>query len=143
MLRYSSVNYCYHSYFLWTVKCIFTHPFLGVLPVATSTGGGAVQKKLGRTESIVAEIGCVAAVSESCKIVAEQRAGFLRELPPAQGFVVKVEGRFHALCFSLEMTPFVTVVSTAVCKDCGLRCDLSPASFGILSAFSLQPRRED
>lgn len=105
MLRYSSVNYyCYpiNCRFFLTVKCVYTHHFLGVLPVATSTGGGAVQKKLGRTESIVAEIGCVAAVSESCKIVAEQRAGFLRELPPAQSFVVKVEGRFRSRCFSLR-----------------------------------------
>lgn len=40
------------------------------------------------------EMGCVVAVSESCKIVAEERTGIIREPPYAQGFVVKITGEF-------------------------------------------------
>lgn len=59
-----------------------------------TTGGAAVQKALGRTESMMVEMGCVVAVSESCKIVAEERTGIIREPPYAQGFVVKITGEF-------------------------------------------------
>lgn len=57
-----------------------------------SPGGAAVQKALGRGESMVVEFGCVAAFSEACKIVAEERAGLIREPPYAQGFAVKITG---------------------------------------------------
>ncbi|CAM9150596.1 unnamed protein product [Laminaria digitata] len=55
-------------------------------------GGAAVQKALGRTESMMVEMGCVVAVSESCKIVAEERTGIIRDPPYPQGFVVKITG---------------------------------------------------
>lgn len=55
-------------------------------------GGAAVQKALGRGESMVAEVGCVAAVSEACKMVAEERTGLIREPPYSQGFMVKITG---------------------------------------------------
>eukprot|EP00752_Nemacystus_decipiens_P002106 g2013.t1 len=55
-------------------------------------GGAAVQKALGRGESMVIEFGCVAALSEACKIVAEERTGLIREPPYAQGFAVKITG---------------------------------------------------
>jgi len=51
-----------------------------------------VQKALGRGESMVIEFGCVAAFSEACKIVAEERAGLIREPPYADGFAVKITG---------------------------------------------------
>ena len=41
---------------------------------------------------MMVEMGCVVAVSESCKIVAEERTGIVRESPHAQGFVVKITG---------------------------------------------------
>lgn len=51
-----------------------------------------MQKALGRGESMVVEFGCVAAVSEACKIVAEERTGLIREPPYAQGFAAKITG---------------------------------------------------
>lgn len=54
-----------------------------------------MQKALGRGESMVVEFGCVAAVSEACKIVAEERTGLIREPPYAQGFAVKITGEPH------------------------------------------------
>lgn len=50
---------------------------------------------MGRTESMMVEMGCVVAVSESCKIVAEERTGIIRESPYAQGFVVKITGELQ------------------------------------------------
>ncbi|CBJ49032.1 conserved unknown protein [Ectocarpus siliculosus] len=56
-------------------------------------GGAAVQKALGRGESMVVEFGCVAAVSDACKIVPEERNGpLIREPPYFQGFQVKITG---------------------------------------------------
>ena len=60
-----------------------------------TAGGAAVQKALGRTESMMVEMGCVVAVSESCKIVAQERTGFIREPPYPQGFVVKITGELQ------------------------------------------------
>lgn len=65
-----------------------------------SPGGAAVQKALGRGESMVVEFGCVAAFSEACKIVAEERAGLIREPPYAQGFAVKITGKDQPKLFS-------------------------------------------
>lgn len=69
---------------------ILTAPSIGLIFVAA--GGAAVQKALGRTESMMVEMGCVVAVSESCKIVAEERTGIIRDPPYPQGFVVKITG---------------------------------------------------
>lgn len=55
-------------------------------------GGAAVQKTLGRGEAMMVEMGCVVAFAEKCKIVAEQRTGFIREPPYSQGFNVKITG---------------------------------------------------
>lgn len=54
-----------------------------------------MQKALGRGESMVIEFGCVAAFSEACKIVAEERTGLVREPPYAQGFAVKITGEIN------------------------------------------------
>lgn len=51
-----------------------------------------MQKALGRGESMVVEFGCIAAVSEACKVVAEERTGLIREPPYAHGFSVKISG---------------------------------------------------
>lgn len=58
---------------------------------------------------MVVEFGCVAAVSEVCKIVAEERTGLIREPPYAQGFAVKITGepdctKNHALSLSWAAT---------------------------------------
>ncbi|CAM9861517.1 unnamed protein product [Scytosiphon promiscuus] len=55
-------------------------------------GGSAIQKALGRGESMVVEFGCVAAVSETCKVVAQERGGLSGEPPYSQGFGVKISG---------------------------------------------------
>ncbi|CAM9979225.1 unnamed protein product [Ascophyllum nodosum] len=55
-------------------------------------GGAATQKTLGRSESMIVEMGCVAAISASCKITAEELTGLIREPPYSQGFPVKVTG---------------------------------------------------
>jgi len=60
--------------------------------VLSSPGGAAVQKALGRGESMVVEFGCVAAVSEACKMVAGERGGLGREPPYTEGFAVKITG---------------------------------------------------
>lgn len=74
------------------LSVLFYHCFL--------PGGSAVQKALGRGESMVVEVGCVAAVSEACKIVAEERTGLIREPPYPQGFTIKITGEH-----SLELDP--------------------------------------
>lgn len=55
-------------------------------------GGPAIQKSLGRGEKMIVEFGCVAAVSETCKVVAQERGGLSGEPPYSQGFGVKITG---------------------------------------------------
>ncbi|CAM9419868.1 unnamed protein product [Choristocarpus tenellus] len=55
------------------------------------SGGAAVEKVLQRDESILVEMGCVAAYSDSCKLVVEQR-GPLHPVAYPQGFNVKISG---------------------------------------------------
>lgn len=70
----------------------YLHVCLTLILVFALAGGAAVQKALGRGESMVVEFGCVAAVSEDCKIVAEERTGLIREPPYTEGFLVKITG---------------------------------------------------
>lgn len=72
-----------------------------------------MQKALGRGESMVVEFGCVAAVSEACKIVAEERNGLGREPPYTEGFAVKITGE-RALFGSKQLHALRTVAVGAV-----------------------------
>lgn len=71
-----------HLNSLPSYDCVSTRP----------VGGTAVQKTLGRAETMVVEIGCVAALSETCKIVTEERTGIAHEPPFSQVFTVKITG---------------------------------------------------
>lgn len=69
---------------------------VGEFIMSTAIGGAAVQKMLGPAESMMVELGCVAAVSDTCNIAAEERTGVIREPPYPLGFVVKIAGKcFH------------------------------------------------
>lgn len=87
--------------YMHTVNSQFIVSFEGgkqliVLPphycMIVHTGGAAVQKGLGPRESMMIEMGALVAVSDSCKVVAEERTGIIREPPYPQGFVVKITG---------------------------------------------------
>lgn len=81
-----------------------------------------MQKALGRGESMVVEIGCVAAVSEACKIVAEERTGLIREPPYSQGFTVKITGEH---CFKAARSFWAATVSLALRTEYGVHDERS------------------
>lgn len=106
---------------------------------------------------MVAEIGCVVAYSESCKVVAEQRTGFVREPPYSQGFNVKISGESvgapSALVFAqpLSSCPYEDTATTEILLYCQFSlseffarsADASVLFYGPPLRHSTQERRSD